>query len=59
MLGELVALFERGALEPLPVRAWDVRRAREAFRFMSQARHVGKIVLTLPEPLASGRRAPC
>ncbi|MBK3386363.1 beta-ketoacyl reductase, partial [Streptomyces sp. DEF147AK] len=33
---------------PLPVRAWDVRRAREAFRFMSQARHVGKIVLTMP-----------
>ena len=48
MLVELLELFERGVLEPLPVRAWDVRRAPEAFRFMSQARHIGKIVLTLP-----------
>ena len=45
MLAELLALFERGVLEPLPVRAWDVRRAPEALRFMSQARHVGKNVL--------------
>ncbi|MGX1633245.1 type I polyketide synthase [Streptomyces albidoflavus] len=48
MLSELLGLFAEGALRPLPVRAWDVRRAREAFRFMSQARHVGKIVLTMP-----------
>ncbi len=33
------------------MRAWDVRRAREAFRFMSQARHVGKVVLTMPPVL--------
>jgi acyl transferase domain-containing protein/D-arabinose 1-dehydrogenase-like Zn-dependent alcohol dehydrogenase/acyl carrier protein len=52
MLTELVELFEQGALETLPIRAWDVRRAPEAFRFMSQARHVGKIVLTLPAPFA-------
>ncbi|MBP8539836.1 type I polyketide synthase, partial [Streptomyces sp. MK37H] len=51
ILAELVALFERGALKPLPVRTWDVRRAPEALRFMSQARHIGKIVLTVPEPL--------
>ncbi|MFI0743414.1 SDR family NAD(P)-dependent oxidoreductase, partial [Streptomyces sp. NPDC021100] len=51
MLAELMELFERGVLEPLPVTVWDVRRAREAFRFMSQARHVGKVVLTLPAPL--------
>ncbi|WP_420710051.1 MDR/SDR family oxidoreductase, partial [Streptomyces sp. NRRL B-1347] len=40
--------FERGVLKPLPVKAWDVRRAPEAFRYLSQARHVGKVVLTLP-----------
>ncbi len=55
MLGELVGFFERGELGFLPVRVWDVRRAREAFRFMSQARHVGKIVLTLPRVLDPGR----
>ena len=45
---EIVELLTSGALEPLPVRSWDVRRARDAFRFMSQAKHVGKIVLSLP-----------
>jgi NAD(P)-dependent dehydrogenase (short-subunit alcohol dehydrogenase family) len=30
------------------VTAWDVRRAPEAFRYVSQARHVGKVVLTVP-----------
>ncbi|MGX1800465.1 zinc-binding dehydrogenase, partial [Streptomyces albidoflavus] len=48
MLSELLGLFAEGALRPLPVRTWDVRRAREAFRFMSQAKHTGKIVLTMP-----------
>ncbi len=55
MLDELVGLFEGGALELLPVRVWDVRRAREACRFMSQARHVGKIVLTVPCGFDRGR----
>ncbi|MEU0391098.1 SDR family NAD(P)-dependent oxidoreductase [Streptomyces chartreusis] len=48
ILTEIVGLFERGVLTPLPVRSWDVRRAPEAFRWMSQARHVGKIVVTMP-----------
>ncbi|MEV4969688.1 type I polyketide synthase [Streptomyces scopuliridis] len=48
MLVALGELFERGVLEPLPVRSWDVRRARDAFRFMSMAKHIGKIVLTMP-----------
>ncbi len=48
MLGEVVALFERGALRSSPVKAWDVRRAPDAFRYVSQARHVGKNVLVLP-----------
>ncbi|MFI1711820.1 beta-ketoacyl synthase N-terminal-like domain-containing protein, partial [Streptomyces griseoruber] len=51
MLADLVALFEEGVLEPLPVTCWDVRRAPEAFRHLSQARHVGKVVLTVPAPL--------
>ncbi|MGH3913619.1 MAG: SDR family NAD(P)-dependent oxidoreductase, partial [Pseudonocardiaceae bacterium] len=49
MLIELVGLFERGNLTPLPVTAWDIRRAPEAFRHLSQARHVGKVVLTVPK----------
>ncbi|WUU35760.1 SDR family NAD(P)-dependent oxidoreductase [Streptomyces sp. NBC_00659] len=48
MLHEVLDLFERGVLTPLPLRAWDVRHAKDAFRYLSQARHVGKMVLTLP-----------
>ncbi|MFJ8747623.1 SDR family NAD(P)-dependent oxidoreductase, partial [Embleya sp. NPDC127516] len=51
MLAALLALFESGAIRPLPVTAWDIRRAPEAFRYLSQARHTGKVVLTLPRPL--------
>jgi NADPH:quinone reductase-like Zn-dependent oxidoreductase/NADP-dependent 3-hydroxy acid dehydrogenase YdfG/acyl carrier protein len=55
MLRELLELFERGALQPLPLRAWDIRRAPQAFRFMSQARHVGKLVLNMPPPPLGSR----
>src|SRR5580658_1888571 len=48
-LGEL---FAGGVLAPLPVACWDVRRAVEAFRYLSQARNVGKVVLTIPAPAA-------
>jgi polyketide synthase 12 len=47
MLAELRAMFEAGTLHPLPVTTWDVRRAPEAFRFISQARQIGKVILTL------------
>jgi acyl transferase domain-containing protein/D-arabinose 1-dehydrogenase-like Zn-dependent alcohol dehydrogenase/acyl carrier protein len=50
MLDALAGLFDDGAVAPLPVTTWDIRRAPEAFRFVSQARHVGKVVLTVPRP---------
>ncbi|WP_344469822.1 SDR family NAD(P)-dependent oxidoreductase, partial [Kitasatospora kazusensis] len=51
MLVDLLDLFERGVLHPLPVYAVDVRHAPHAFRFLQQARHTGKLVLTLPRAL--------
>jgi acyl transferase domain-containing protein/NADPH:quinone reductase-like Zn-dependent oxidoreductase/acyl carrier protein len=51
ILGELVTLFETGDLCPLPLRSWDIRQASDAYRFLSRARHVGKLVLTVPTPL--------
>nr|APD72073.1 type I polyketide synthase 8 [Streptomyces sp.] len=48
MLTEVLGLFERGALTPPPLTVWDIRRARDAFRALSQARLVGKAVLSLP-----------
>ncbi|MFI9066199.1 SDR family NAD(P)-dependent oxidoreductase, partial [Streptomyces sp. NPDC053429] len=48
MLRELLALFDAGVLTPLPLTVHEVRHAREAFRTLSQARHTGKLVLTMP-----------
>ncbi|MFF2026145.1 SDR family NAD(P)-dependent oxidoreductase [Streptomyces sp. NPDC058171] len=50
LLTEVLDLFERGVLTPLPLTCWDVRRAPEAFRHLAQARHIGKNVLTVPAP---------
>jgi acyl transferase domain-containing protein/NADPH:quinone reductase-like Zn-dependent oxidoreductase/NAD(P)-dependent dehydrogenase (short-subunit alcohol dehydrogenase family)/acyl carrier protein len=47
-LTTLLDLFERGVLDPPPVSAWDIRRAPRAFRHLGEARHIGKVVLTLP-----------
>ena len=46
---ELAELFDAGVLRPLPVTTFDVRRAPAALRYLSQARHVGKVVLTMPD----------
>ncbi|MEU7298507.1 SDR family NAD(P)-dependent oxidoreductase, partial [Streptomyces exfoliatus] len=51
MLTAVLRLLSSGALTPLPFSTWDVRRAPEAFRYVSQARHIGKVVLTLPTAL--------
>ncbi|MEU5422045.1 SDR family NAD(P)-dependent oxidoreductase [Streptomyces sp. NPDC020667] len=51
MFAEMGELFAFGALAPLPVRSWPLERAREAFRFMSQAKHTGKLVLDIPPAL--------
>ncbi|WP_181794613.1 type I polyketide synthase, partial [Streptomyces sp. WELS2] len=51
ILSRVVAMVADGTLEPLPVTAADLRQAVASFRLMSQARHTGKIVLTVPQPI--------
>ncbi|MCG8918840.1 SDR family NAD(P)-dependent oxidoreductase, partial [Actinokineospora sp. PR83] len=51
ILREVLALFDQGALTHLPRTEFDVRRAPDAFRFVSHAKHIGKVVLTTPAPL--------
>ncbi len=43
LLAEMLKMIVRGALPPLPVTEFS--EPREAFRFMAQARHIGKIVV--------------
>ncbi|WXA89821.1 SDR family NAD(P)-dependent oxidoreductase [Pendulispora rubella] len=55
MFAALVELFERGELQALPTTCWDIRQAQDAFRFLGQARHVGKVVFSVPHaPSAQG-----
>lgn len=49
MFVELTEMFATGVLDPLPVKTFDVRSASSAYRFVSQARHIGKVVLSLPD----------
>ncbi|MFT4066421.1 SDR family NAD(P)-dependent oxidoreductase, partial [Paraburkholderia sp.] len=51
---EVMALFVSRVLHPLPYRAFPAARAEEAFRYMQQARQIGKVLVTY----ASGTPAP-
>jgi acyl transferase domain-containing protein/aryl carrier-like protein len=44
---ELMLYFEDGTLRPVPHRAFPISDAVNAFRHMAQAKHTGKIVLSL------------
>ena len=46
MLQAIVGDVAAGRLQPLPTRVYPLEQAADAFRFMAQARHIGKIVLT-------------
>jgi NADPH:quinone reductase-like Zn-dependent oxidoreductase len=48
MFTKLLAAFGEGALEPLPTTSFDIAHAADALRFLSQARHTGKVVLEMP-----------
>ncbi|AXL87376.1 polyketide synthase [Streptomyces sp. CB09001] len=49
ILTALQELFAQGALTPPPVSTWDIRNAPDAFRYLSEARHIGKVVLEFPD----------
>ena len=46
MLQRLMDDFATGVLTPLPQKVYPLERAEEAFRFMGQGLHTGKIVIT-------------
>ena len=48
MLQAIVESIEAGELAPLPVTAFSIQEAKQAFRYMAQARHIGKVVVTHP-----------
>ena len=56
MFRDVMAGIEDGSLRPLPFRVFSLDDAVTAYRFMAQAKHVGKIVLSLRH-LAKSRGA--
>ncbi|MBN1489666.1 MAG: SDR family NAD(P)-dependent oxidoreductase [Phycisphaerae bacterium] len=56
---KVMALVADGSLKPLPVRVYPITQVIEAFRYMAQARHIGKIVMTQdPERCQPAARLP-
>ena len=45
LFAEVMELLRSGAIHPLPVTTFAAQQASEAFRFMAQAKHIGKIAL--------------
>ena len=46
---EIMHMMERGDLAPLPFDLFPLSRFRDAFRFMRQSKHLGKVVIALKE----------
>ncbi|MEP6917699.1 MAG: type I polyketide synthase, partial [Acidobacteriota bacterium] len=58
VLAALAGAFSTGELKPLRRVSYSIHSAVDAFRYMAQAKHIGKIVLTLESPAASRDRPP-
>ncbi|AVI62959.1 type I polyketide synthase [Halomonas sp. GFAJ-1] len=52
LFGEMMALFNEGTLSPLPFTAFSHSQVIDAFRYMQQARQIGKVVVTYEQPIA-------
>ena len=50
MFSEIAERFDAGDYKPVPLTAFPITEAVEAFRFMAQGRHIGKNVLTFDHP---------
>ena len=55
MLEEISDLVEKGALRPLPYRAFPASRIDSAFRLMAGGKHIGKVVVAFPTPFVPRR----
>lgn len=50
MLDRLLAAWAAGTLPDLPARAFPITEAAAAFRYMAQARQIGKVIVQVPRP---------
>ncbi len=45
---KITSMIADGAIVPLPARIFDFRHAQDAFSYMAQAKHIGKVLLRHP-----------
>ena len=53
MLRQLIQQFQVGLLKPLPHKQFPMHRVVDAFRYMQQAKHIGKIVGCQPSEMSN------
>src|SRR5258707_15640320 len=58
MLTEIPGLVGQGILYPLPFRAFPANNVGAAFRLMAAGKHIGKVVVSLPETFLPRRGEP-
>ncbi|HMY14986.1 MAG TPA: SDR family NAD(P)-dependent oxidoreductase [Polyangium sp.] len=51
LLREVTQLFEMGVFQPLPLHVFPANDVRSAFQFMAQAKHIGKVVIDMSDPM--------
>jgi NADPH:quinone reductase-like Zn-dependent oxidoreductase/acyl carrier protein len=47
LIRAVCAGFERGDFQAIPVRAFPASEAEQAFRYMAQSKHIGKVVISM------------
>ncbi|SPB15581.1 type I polyketide synthase WcbR [Caballeronia novacaledonica] len=57
LFDEMLALFGDGSLHPLPYRTFPAARAEDAFRYMQQARQIGKVLVNYPAGVPAPARS--
>jgi acyl transferase domain-containing protein/NADPH:quinone reductase-like Zn-dependent oxidoreductase/acyl carrier protein len=50
LMRDVLSRFDRGDLSTLPTKSFSAADAIDAFRFVAQAKHIGKVMVTLREP---------
>jgi myxalamid-type polyketide synthase MxaB len=58
MLRELMVKFKQGQLHPLPHQVFPVSKVVDAFRYMAQAKHIGKVVVSIAEESEASHSTP-
>ncbi|MFL6583688.1 MAG: SDR family NAD(P)-dependent oxidoreductase [Chthoniobacterales bacterium] len=58
ILAEVSNLVEQGALRPLPFRVFPASNVDAAFRLMAGGKHIGKVIVSFPQPFLPRRGEP-